>query len=160
MSEKIKIGGVIEHKHLCLMEVIGISNEPGIAGGIFQIFSSRKIPLEFISQSQTSEGFGTITLCLSEKYCQDMEDIAQQLEKLFSPQKIHRNPAVMMLTIYGPHFADKPAVASALCTSLGDSNINIIGISTAINSINCVLAESDRKKARIGLESVFELPDY
>lgn len=40
-----------------------------------------------------------------------------------------------------------------------DAVINILGISTSISSVSCIIAEKEMNKAKTVLEEAFELPN-
>ena len=118
MSEKIKIGGILIKKNLCMMQITGVENRPGSAAKVFQIFSAKRASLEFISESRNPDGLGSITVCISAKFCPVIEKFEKKIQKYAHPDKIFRHPQVVMITIYGPHFGDEPSIASSLCQAL------------------------------------------
>ena len=159
MSEKTKIGGILIKDNLCMMQITGVENKPGSAAKVFQIFSGKKASLEFISESRNPDGLGSITVCISVKFCPIMDKFEKKIQQYAHPEKIFRHPQVVMITIYGPHFGDVPSIASNLCQALAKNNVNIHGISTAINSITCVIDSRDLTSANDALEAVFETPE-
>ena len=160
MSDKIKVGGIFQRQKLCMIQVIGIDNSPGAAAQVFKIFSNNGMSLEFISQSETTEGWGTITLCTSAKHCPVMDKVEVEVRSFIKPKVIKRNPSVEMITLYGPHFAERHSIAQTICSALGEGGINIVGISTSVNSITCVISTQDSYKALQVIQQTFEFPEY
>ncbi|MBT3935203.1 MAG: ACT domain-containing protein [Bacteroidetes bacterium] len=159
MSEKIKIGGILIKENLCMMQITGVENKPGSAAKVFQIFSGKRASLEFISESRNPDGHGSITVCISANFCPIMGKIEAKIQEYAHPEKIFRHPQVVMMTIYGPHFGDVPSIASNLCQALAKCDVNIHGISTAINSITCVIDSKDLNSANDAMGTVFKTPD-
>ena len=72
--------------------------------------------------------------------------------------KISKIEYVSILGIYGPHFREKPGIAAAFCSVLGEAGINILGISSSISTFSCIIDVRDIEKAKKLLLSKFELP--
>jgi aspartokinase len=66
---------------------------------------------------------------------------------------------IAIVAVYGPHFREKPTISGKVCEQLGKYNINILGISTSISSISCVIKDEDLENAQESLLEVFELPE-
>jgi aspartokinase len=63
-----------------------------------------------------------------------------------------------MISIFGPHFGERPGVSGTMFTALAEAGINILAISTSISSLCCIIDESDMDEAVRVLEEAFELP--
>ncbi len=160
MSDRIKIGGLFERTSLCMIEILGIKDEPGSAGKIFRLFSEHHISVEFITSSFTTTGGGSMSLGMSDEHCTKVDELSIAIEEIIKPDKIVKRPAIAMLTVYGPHFAEKPRVAEIFCSELGRKGVNILGISTSINSITCVINKEDLISSKEAVNLKFELPEY
>ncbi len=73
-------------------------------------------------------------------------------------QSVDEIPNISSLTVYGPHFREKPAISGEMCSALGEAEVNILGISTSISSICCLIKDEDFDSAYDALLSVFDLP--
>ena len=73
-------------------------------------------------------------------------------------QSVEEIPNISTVTVYGPHFREKPAISGEMCSALGHANVNILGISTSISSVCCLIKEEDFDTAYHSLLEVFELP--
>jgi aspartokinase len=65
---------------------------------------------------------------------------------------------VGIVSIFGPHFGDRPGIAGAMFSVLAEDGINILAISTSISSVSCLLAADDMDRAVSVLEEAFESP--
>jgi len=160
MTKKIQIGGVIIRENLSLIKILGIENAPNRGGYIFQIFGDAGISMEFISTSETTTGKGSILICVENKNLAKAKSCLPAINREISPVKDTILNPVVMLTVYGPHFSEKPSVAAAFCTALGSADINILGVSTSINSVTCAIDQDDLEKAKIAINRSFEYPNY
>jgi aspartate kinase len=158
MPEKIKIGGLIHHSNMCMLEIVGIPDLPGSAGKAFSIFGNKDISLEFISETEASQGLSNISLCLSSKHCETTKSLNQRILEDTQARDIKTICPVDILTIYGPHFSSKPSIAARFCESLGKKNINMLGITTSINSITCVIHSDKLNLAQKAIHENFSFP--
>jgi aspartokinase len=158
MFEKIEIGGLVEKPNICIIKVKDIEDKPGYAGKILGFFGEKHIPIEFISESQTSTSMSSITLAVKQNYYTQAKEILKSKTKLIT-QNIKLDCGLTILTIYGPHFAEKSSIASQFFTVLGDKNINIHAISTSVNSITCIIQSIDVVNARAILHERFKFPE-
>jgi aspartate kinase len=160
MSDKIKLGGLIERSHLCMLDIRGVPDTPGKAAELFKVFSDEGISVEFISHSMSGNGLSSVTICLSADFCPMVDHLVELLNDNVHPVEIVRFPKIELITIYGPHFVDKPAVATQLCVELGEDGVNILGISTSINSVTIVVDVEDIKTVKNAINRKFEMPTY
>lgn len=159
MSEKIKIGGILETKDLQMVSILSAPNQPGVAGKVLTVLGKNNVNIEFITESENLEGTADITFCFKS---QDKEKVRQLLAGMRGivrarGDKWYDNIAI--LVVYGPHFREKPAISGRMCEQLGKYNINILGISTSISSISCVISQEDYEPAMNALLEAFELPE-
>ncbi|HEC34194.1 MAG TPA: ACT domain-containing protein, partial [Chloroflexi bacterium] len=65
---------------------------------------------------------------------------------------------VAMVSLFGLDFRQQRGVASRMCKTLGDCNINIRAISTSISTITCVIEAQRLDEAVRALRDAFALP--
>ncbi|NQT97272.1 MAG: hypothetical protein HQ562_05985 [Candidatus Marinimicrobia bacterium] len=155
---KLTVGGILEVKDLTMIEILGIPNLPGSAGQYLTLLGDAGINLHFIAELEDKHGYANIAICLHHRHAdQALEIINNTISK---PESviIKSRPHVGLLTVYGPHFREKPAISSRLCFALGTNNINILGISSSVSSVCCVVTSQDYSKAYASLLTVFSLP--
>jgi len=154
----MKIGGMIERADLTLYRFTSIIDQPGVAGAILKIFAEKGVNLEFITEANCSEGSAVISICITSDMVDSIDKILQEQSVTLSALKISKIENVSMLGIYGPHFREKPAIAAKFCMLLGSSHINILGISSSISSVVCIIKNNEVEIAKEALLNVFELP--
>ena len=153
----MKIGGLVEQGNLVMYTVTSLPDHPGVAGHVLNLLADGRINLEYITEVSYKDNSAVISFCIDA----DNMDIADKL--------IHKNVEVKSLNIikteyvsilgvYGPHFREKPGIAATFCSVLGESGVNILGISSSISTISCIIDIRDVEKAKTLLLSRFELP--
>ncbi|MCD6520173.1 MAG: ACT domain-containing protein [Anaerolineae bacterium] len=157
-QKKIKVGGILHTKGLCLVGVMSAPDRPGLAAAVFEALGNAQLNAQFIVQSIDLNNNSHIQFCVAR------EDVVQTL-KLLEPiaqrlgaQKVVCYPSVALVAVFGPDFRERPGIAGMAFGALAERGINILAVSTSISTISCVIRESDYSKALEGLQKVFELP--
>ncbi len=155
---KQKIGGIIRQGNLVMIKMLGIPNQPGAAGKLFTLLGKANINLHFIAESEDILNRANITVCVESDVESGAMKTLRDNSKDWDQISLTSEPNVTALTVYGPHFREKPTICGNLCSALGTNNINILGISTSISSICCLIHDRDVDRAYDGLLDIFELP--
>lgn len=156
--KKIQIGGILHNHNYTMLKVVGLPNKPGFAGRILTKLGRANITLHFIAEGEDAFGFANMTLCISQDDSKQAVDIISTQKNGNENQKVEEINNISTLTVYGPHFREKPAISGEMCSALGHAEINILGISTSISSVCCLIKDKDFEKAYESLLKVFELP--
>jgi aspartokinase len=155
---KILIGGILQAKNYTMLKVVGLPNKPGLAGRILTKLGRANINLHFIAEGEDAQGFANMTLCIFPKDAKEAVEIIKSKKNGNKEQQVEEIPNIASLTVYGPHFREKPAISGEMCSTLGKANVNILGISTSISSICCLIKDEEYNRAYDALLKVFQLP--
>ncbi len=159
MSERIPCGGLMERHDLCLVEVLGFDWRPGEACGILGKFAEQGIPLSYLSLGNGPEGDKNMSFCVKTAQLANHRDILEAIEKQYAPRKVAVRAPVVILTLYGPHFNERPALASQVFSALCVDGIQALTVASSINSISVVIETLDRDRTVRCLEQKFAWPD-
>jgi aspartokinase len=153
----MKIGGIIEQLNLALYTIASIPDKPGSAAQVLQSFANERINLAYITEGVDKDGNVVLSFCVD---CDDVDKVDNLIktETEIQNEYIAKQDYVAMLGIYGPHFREKPAIAVRFFDTLGKAGINILGISSSISTISCIVKLKELDKAKEALLSYFELP--
>lgn len=155
---KILVGGILQAKNYTMLKVVGLPNKPGFAGRILTKLGRANINLHFIAEGEDAQGFANMTICIYPNEANEAVDIIKSQKNGDKKQSVEEILNISSLTVYGPHFREKPAISGEMCSALGKADINILGISTSISSICCLIKDEDFDRAYEALLSVFQLP--
>lgn len=155
---KIKIGGIIQSKQLAQVGVMSTPDQPGLAGKILGVLGNEGINIQFIVELVDLSGRGSIIFCIDQKDLEDTLRVLKQVQPLVGFEKVIHQSPVAILSIFGPHFREKPAIAGTMFSALGGSGINILSISTSISTLSCVIEEALLPEAVKAISEAFELP--
>ena len=155
---KILIGGILQAKNYTMLKVVCLPNKPGFAGKILTSIGRANIALHFIAEGEDSQGFANMTMCISPEVAEEAIQIIKSQKNGNTNQRVEEIKNISSLIVYGPHFREKPAISGEMCSALGNANINILGISTSISSVCCLIKNDDFEAAYDALLEVFDLP--
>jgi aspartate kinase len=158
MTEKIKVGGVIQNDHLASISVLAVRDRPGIAAAVLDALGQRNLNVQFVVQMIDHENQAQMVLCI------DRTDLATGLSAIdtirgeVQPQAVTANPEVASLAIFGPDFRERPGIAGKMFRAMAERGINILAISTSISTVNCIIELSKVKDALDAINEHFDLP--
>jgi len=156
--KKIKIGGIIQSKQLAQVGVMSLPDHPGLAGKVLETIGKEAINVQFIVESVDQYGRSNIFFCVDQKDLEDILRILQQLQPTVGHLKVVHQAPVGIISVFGPHFRERPAIAGTMFTALGKAGINIMAISTSISTLSCVIEEGLLPEAVKAISEAFELP--
>ena len=154
---KIKIGGMIKNANLAKVSVLGIPSRPGTAGAILGALGQAKINVQFIVQCLDNNNLDHVVFCIKQDDLLATLDIVNQLQERIGAQNIGHNPNVCTISIFGPDFRERPAIAGAMFGALAAKGINILAISTSISTISCVIAGQFLDLGEAAIRETFDL---
>jgi len=156
--QNIIIGGAIELRDLLMISIFAIPDQPGSAGQVLSYFGQNGISVDFITESSNQEGAADITFCIHSSHKPRITQFFSDLKSITQAKQSRIMDNVAIISYYGPHFREKPAIAGQICQTLGRAGINILAISTSISSVSCVIADAQIEAARIAISNNFEFP--
>jgi aspartokinase len=154
----MKIGGILENHNLTLYRIFLMDDTPGAAGSILKFFAQRSINLEYITESTTNDGYGVLAICINNEFVEQVDNFIAENQAALESFKITKIANVSTLGIYGPHFREKHSIAARFCTLLGAAGVNILGMSSSISSVCCVIESDLLEQGKAAILKRFELP--
>jgi aspartate kinase len=157
-GQKIKIGGIIQSRNLAKIGVMSIPDRPGVAGAIFSALGAKGINTPFIVHTIDLNNLDNIVVCVAREYLAPALEVLHTVKETVGAEEIVYDGEVGIVSMFGPHFGERPGIAGVMFSALASAGINILAISTSISSTSCLLDASDMDEAVQALEEAFELP--
>ena len=66
-NDKIKLGGILKYRELCLVGVMSAPDRPGLAAAIFRTLGEKRLNAQFIVQSIDLNNESHIQFCVAER---------------------------------------------------------------------------------------------
>ena len=155
---KIKAGGILERRDLCLMGVMSAPDQPGIAAAIFEALGKENLNVESIVQSVDLNNESHVQFCVMAGDCKRALSLLEPIASELGARKVIVRRHVSMLSVFGPDFRELPGIAGTAFGALARTGLNILAISTSISTLTCVIEDRDYEAALEALSAVFALP--
>jgi aspartate kinase len=156
--QRMRIGGILQKRDLVKVTVLGIPDRPGVAGAIFDALGETDINCPFIVHTVDRQELGTIVLCVARGDLEDTLDTLTGIAEGIGAEGVEHRIEVALVSVFGPHFGERPGVAGVMFSAIASAGINIQAISTSISSMTCLLDARDVDAAVRALEQAFDGP--
>ncbi|MBG0771125.1 MAG: hypothetical protein H0S82_05415 [Anaerolineaceae bacterium] len=157
-QERVEAGGLIYKENIAMVGLIGIPTHPGIGGRYFTKIADLGIHVELIVNLFDGKEFDHILICVKKEDLQETLEITQKIHEKIGSQRVIHEPDVALVCISSLDFDDSQKIAGHMFKTLGDSEINIHGISSSVSSLTCMIEGRDLEKALNALRKAFILP--
>ncbi|MDZ4165429.1 MAG: ACT domain-containing protein [Smithellaceae bacterium] len=157
---KIKIGGLMQSDGRSMIRLTSRPEQPESPGEVMGMMGRLGINIEFLVESCDLEDCCHVALCLDRR---DLDAALLNLEEAkdrLGLKNISHNPEVVVVSIFGPHFREKPQIAGVMFLALARAGVKVSAVSTSISSISCVIPAEDRAAVLQVLRDSFEIPQH
>jgi aspartokinase len=158
MTEKIKVGGVIQNDQLASVSVLAVKDRPGIAAAVLDALGERGLNVQFVVQVIDHQEHDQMVLCVDRADLPASLTAVEALRPEMQPAAVEARPEVASIAIFGPDFRERPGIAGRMFRALARRDINILAISTSISTVNCIIMLSDLKEAYAAICEQFDVP--
>jgi len=155
---KIKVGGIMANTGLATVSIHSIPGRPDIPAIVLHTLGEKNINIEFIVHTFDLEGNGNMTFCIDQKNLESALEILDGIKSLIEAKGISYHPNVAVISVFGPHFRERPIISGLILNALGISGINALAISTSISSCSCLIQANQVEDAMRALHETLEAP--
>ena len=143
---------------LATVSILSLPNRPDIAGTVLHALGKRSINIEFVVHNLDLEGNGNMTFCIDQKDLETALEVLEGVKPLIEAKGISYHPNVAVISVFGPHFRERPMISGLMFNALGTAGINVLAISTSISSCSCLIQADQAEDAVRALHETFEAP--
>ncbi len=158
MTEKTKVGGVIQNDQLASISVLAVKDRPGIAAAVLDALGQKRLNTQFVVQVIDHHDQTQLVLCVDRGDLQASLTAIEHLRPDLQPAAVVPRPEVASIAVFGPDFRERPGIAGQMFRALAARNINILAISTSISTVNCIIDLARLKDAYAALCEQFDVP--
>jgi len=158
MAPKVKAGGIIRNEHLARIGVLSAPDRCGLASDVLRALADQGINTQFIVQCTDLANNSHIVLCVKEDESEAALAALEPVRSTVKPEQITHQQDVALVSVFGPDFRERPAIAAAVFASMASARINITAISTSISTVSCLIDGSRVDDAVVALREHFDLP--
>ncbi len=158
IEAKIKVGGIMAASGLATVSILSLPDRPDVPGVILHAMGGRDINIEFVVHNVDIEGNGNMTFCIDQKNLEMALQVLEEIKMLIEARGISYHPNVATISVFGPHFRERPMISGMMFSALGTAGINVLAISTSISSCSCVVEAEYIENAMRALHETFDAP--
>jgi aspartokinase len=155
-ERRVKVGGIMANTGLSTVSLFILPERPEVPGKVLHALGKQDINIEFVVHTIDPDGNGNLIFCINRK---DLELTLKVLEGV-SPliKKVSYNSDVAVISVFGPHFRERPMISGLMFDTLGTAKIDVLAISTSISSCSCLIQANQTEEAMRVLYETFEAP--
>jgi aspartokinase len=155
---KIKVGGIMRNTGLATVSILSMPERLDCPGMVLHALGKRNINIEFVVHNLDIDGHGNMTFCIDQKSLDSALEILEGIKPLIEAKGISYYPDVAVLSVFGPHFRERPMISGLMFNALGAAGIDVLAISTSISSCSCLIQAGQAEDAMRALHETFEAP--
>ena len=154
------VTGIALKRDEAKLSLVGVSDQPGVAGKLFGELGNHNVNIDMIIQSNEEENeTNTITFTVSEDDYIEAKKITEKVASELGAGTVVGDTNIAKVSIVGVGMISKPGVAATMFKTLGENNVNIQLITTSEIKISCAIESGQADAAVQALHDAFELHD-
>ncbi len=154
MTGKIAVGGITRKDDLVLVRILGARSGHGLAGTSLSSLGLAGINIIVVTSFVDGEGLNNICFAIGERDLDQALGLLQSGQEEIQAREIDYQRGCSAISIYGPHFSERPAIAGTIFRATAEGDIPVHMISTSFSTVS-FLTDADRAD-----EAVAKLHEY
>ncbi|MBG90682.1 MAG: aspartate kinase [Actinobacteria bacterium] len=140
------VTGVTLNEQESIISIVGVPDQPGIAGRFFSYLAQQGVNVDMIIQSveNKTEPVNNISFSVLEDDLSLATKLTEEMAQTLKAKSVSTDSSIAKVSIVGVGMMSRPGVAAQMFQTLGESNINIKRITTSEIKVSCAI---DRDKA-------------
>ncbi|MBK6899336.1 MAG: ACT domain-containing protein [bacterium] len=155
---KIAIGGMVETPALVLLKVLGARRGPGVAGLALSTLGAHGVNVLCVVSSSGPPRPREHDRGGEPRRPRPGAGPAAGRAREIDAERIEVVRNCCLISVYGPHFSERPSIAGMIFDALAEGRIDIHAVSTSVSTVSCLIDQDDLERARRQLQSAFLLP--
>ncbi len=143
---------------LAMVSIFSIRGRPDVPSIVLHTLGEKNINIEFVVHTLDLEENGNLTFCIEQKNMDGALELLEGIKSLMEAKAISYRRDVAVISVFGPHFREKPMISGLMFNALGTTGINVLAISTSISSCSCLIQADQIEDAMRALHDTFEAP--
>ncbi len=145
--EQAIVSGVAHDTGEAKVTILGVPDQPGVAGRVFRPLADAGINVDMIVQNVSAEGHTDISFTLPQEHVARAEPVLKALAELVEAAGFSIDDDIAKVSVVGAGMRSHPGVAADIFETLADAGINIEIISTSAIRVSCVVRASEAERA-------------
>jgi len=148
MTGKIAVGGITRVDGLVKVRILGAAAGHGLAGRTLSSLGLKGINLNCVTSFTDRAGANNLSFAIHADDLDQTLGILQSLQDEIQAGSVDYERGCSSISIYGPHFSERPAIAGTVFEAMADVGVEILMISTSFSTVS-FLTRTDQTEAAI-----------
>lgn len=158
MTGKIAVGGITRKDGLVLVRLYGARSGRGVAGSALSALGNQGINVTCVTSLTDTEGLNNLCFAISKDDLDQTLGIMQSLQEDIQAKSIEYQSKCSAISIYGPHFSERPAIAGTIFNTTTEAGVEILMISTSFSTVSFLTNQDQAAAAEDLLRKKFLVP--
>ena len=158
MTGKMAVGGITRVDGLVLVKILGAQRGHGLAGRALSGLGLKGINITSVTSFIDREGLNNIGIAIKSDDLDQALGILQSLQDELQARSIEYQRHCSSISIYGPHFSERPTIAGTVFEATGEAGVEIHMIATSFSTVSFLTNEKDADAAVTKLHDSFLVP--
>jgi aspartate kinase len=155
IMEAVSVRGIAHQKNVTKVSLVGVKDQPGVAGKLFTSIGRHDINIHMIVQAEHHGGRNDISFLIQTDAFPRVSRILDELVAEVSAERAVVDESVATVSLVGEGVQREPGIAARMFSRLGEKGINIDLISTSNLMITCVVPKDRAEDAVRALHDEF-----
>jgi len=158
MTGKIAVGGITRKDGLVLVRVLGAPADRGLAAKTLSALGAKGINIVCVTSYAANDGLSNLCFAVGRADLDQTLGILQDVREEIQARAIEYQRSCSAVSIYGPQFSERPAIAATIFQATAEAGVEILLISTSFSTVSFVTAEEQVETAVRRLHESFLVP--
>ncbi|MBU8869346.1 MAG: ACT domain-containing protein [Gemmatimonadales bacterium] len=158
MTGKIAVGGITRKDGLVLVRILGARAGRSLAGQALSSLGLQGINVTCVTSFIDGEGLNNICFAIGENDLDQTLGILKSMEEEIQAGSIAYQRGCSAISIYGPHFSERPAIAGTVFEATAEAGVEIHMITTSFSTVSFLTNEDQAVLAVHRLNQDFLVP--
>ena len=158
MTGKIAVGGITRKDGLVLVRVLGAKPGQGLTGQTLSGLGLKGINIVCVTSFWDDQGLNNICVAVAKGDLDQTLGILQDIGEDLGARAIKYQKGCSAVSIYGPLFSERPAIAGTIFDATARVGVEILMISTSFSTVSFVTNEEQADAAVAELHESFRVP--
>ena len=158
MTGKIAVGGITRKDGLVLMRVLGAPADCSLAGKTLSSLGLKGINVTCVTSFIDGQGLNNICFAIHGDDLDQTLGILKSMEEDIQAGSIAYQRGCSAISIYGPHFSERPSIAGTVFDAVAEAGVEIHMISTSFSTVSFLTNEDQAVLATQRLNQDFLVP--
>ena len=159
MEARNKVRGIAHDTDVAKITVVGVPDQPGTAGAIFEPLARANVSVDTIVKNVSANNITDLTFTVSRGDLLKAMSIVEPVVKSVGGKQCISDSTLAKVSIVGTGMQNTPGYAARMFRTFHEQGINIQLITTSEIRITCIISEDRVRDAVRALHQAFDLEE-